>query len=100
MRGRRAAPNCPKRYPRKVFVGRGLYLMHYPSGSCSWRFKFYIAKKEAHMSLGVYPLVSAEMAKARHLIARRFLAEDIDPRHRREAIRRIRLDAVPDREAA
>ena len=52
------------------------------------------------MSLGVYPFVSAEMSRERHVIARRFLAEDIEPRHRRAAIRRMRLDAVPDREAA
>lgn len=98
--GLRALPCGPKRYPRKVFVGHGLYLMHCPNGSRYWRLKFYFGGKETHLSLGVFPFVSAEMAKARHLIARRLLAAGIDPRLRKETIRRIRLDSVPELEAA
>ncbi|MDR5776842.1 Arm DNA-binding domain-containing protein, partial [Caballeronia sp. LZ002] len=40
---------------RKLFDGRGLYLLLTPSGSKCWRMKYRFAGREKLMSLGMYP---------------------------------------------
>jgi transposase-like protein len=78
----------PRRYPRKVFVGGGLYVHLMPNGGKYWRYKYRYGRKEKTLSLGTYPDVPAESAKARHRLARRLLAAGIDPGLRKEQVRR------------
>jgi hypothetical protein len=79
----------PRRYPRKVFSGGGLYMCLTPSGGKYWRYKYRHGGKEKALSLGSYPEVPPECAKARHLLARKLLAAGLDPADRREQIRSI-----------
>jgi transposase-like protein len=78
----------PRRYPRKVFSGGGLYMYLTPSGGRYWRYKYRYGGKEKTLSLGAYPDVPLECARARHLLARQLLAADVDPSLRREQLRR------------
>jgi transposase-like protein len=79
--------DAPRRYPRKVFSGGGLYMYLTPSGWKFWRYKFRYGGKEKTLSLGAYPDVSPECARARHLLARQMLAAGVDPAGRREQVR-------------
>jgi hypothetical protein len=56
----------PVRYARKVWDGRGLYLLVTPKGGRCWRYAYRVAKKYKKLSLGVYPDVSLELARSRH----------------------------------
>ena len=71
--------DSPRRFPRKVSVGRGLYLKHLPNGSRYWRYKYHFGGKERVLALGVCPDVTAEMARTMHIAARRLLAVGLDP---------------------
>jgi hypothetical protein len=77
----------PRRYPQKVFSGGGLYMYLTPSGGKYWRYKYHYGGREKTLSLGPYPDVPAESARARHLLARQLLAAGVDPALRREQLR-------------
>ena len=77
----------PRRYPRKVFSGGGLYMYLTPCGGKYWRYKYRYGGKEKALSLGSYPEVPPECAKARHLLARQLLAAGLDPADRKEQIK-------------
>jgi transposase-like protein len=79
--------DTPRRYPRKVFSGGGLYMYLTPSGGKYWRYKYRYGGKEKTLSLGAYPEVPSESARARHLLARQLLAAGVDPGLRREQVR-------------
>lgn len=79
--------DAPRRYPRKVFSGGGLYLYHTPGGGKYWRYKYRYGGKEKTLSLGAYPDVPSESARARHRLARQLLAAGVDPSLRREQLR-------------
>lgn len=64
---------------RKISDGRGLYLLLKSSGGKWWRFKYRFGGKEKLMSLGVYPDVSLARARDLREVARRHVAEGIDP---------------------
>ncbi|MDB6104278.1 MAG: family transposase, partial [Gammaproteobacteria bacterium] len=83
----RVRSDMPRRYPRKVFSGGGLYMYRTPSGGKYWRYKYRYGGKEKTLSLGAYPEVSSESARARHLLARQLLAAGVDPALRRERVR-------------
>jgi transposase-like protein len=76
------------RYPRKIFYGGGLYLLVRPQGGRYWHQYRYGSKRKT-LSLGTYPDVPVDRAKARHRAARRLLAAGIDPSLRRRE-RRLR----------
>jgi len=69
----------PWRYARKVFDGRGLYLLVMPNGSRYWRYNYRFAGKSKTLALGVFPDVSRCKARARHQVARTLLADGVDP---------------------
>ena len=85
----------PRRYPRKVFSGGGLYMYLTPCGGKYWRYKYRYGGKEKALSLGSYPEVPPECAKARHLLARQLLAAGLDPAVRKEQIRSCRTMNPP-----
>jgi integrase len=79
---RNAKPD-PK--PRKLFDGRGLFLLVVPSGGKWWRFNYRYGAKAKTLSLGVYPDVGLKEARERRDAARRLLAGGVDPSADRKA---------------
>jgi transposase-like protein len=69
----------PLRCGRKIFDGRGLYLLVTPSGGRYWRWNFRFGGKLKTLALGIHPDISLEKARARHQVARTLLADGIDP---------------------
>lgn len=69
----------------KVFDERGLYLEVAPNGGKWWRFKYRFAGKEKRLSLGVYPDIGLKDARDRRDVARKLLAEGVDPGENRKA---------------
>jgi integrase len=69
----------PSDKPRKLADDRGLYLYVTPHGTKSWRFDFRFGGKRFTMTFGVYPEVTLDDARKRHLAARSKLAEGINP---------------------
>lgn len=65
--------------PIKLFDGGGLFLLVSPAGHKWWRFKYRFAGKEKQLSLGVYPKVSIDEARNKHVVYRAMLADGIDP---------------------
>lgn len=81
----------PKSKPYKMYDGHGLYLEVMPNGSRYWRFKYRFAGKEKRLALGVYPEVSLQQAREKHIQARRLLEEFIDPAAARKEARAAAL---------
>jgi len=86
----------PRRYARKIFDGRGLYLLVMPSGSRYWRYNYRFDGKLKTLALGIHPDVSLENARARHQAARSLLAKGIDPSARKRALGIYALATPPD----
>lgn len=59
--------------------GRGLYLLIHPNGGKYWRYSYRFEGKCKTLALGVYPVVSPEVARAGRDEARRMLVAGIDP---------------------
>ena len=76
----------PRRYARKIFDGRGLYQLVMPSGGRYWRYNYRFAGRARTLAYGVFPDVSLQKARARHLEAKRLLADGIDPSTRKQDI--------------
>jgi transposase-like protein len=76
----------PKRFARKIFAGRGLYQLVLPSGGRYWRYNYRYGGRARTLAYGVFPDVSLEKARARHLEAKRLLADGIDPSTRKQEI--------------
>jgi integrase len=73
---------------RKLYDGKGLYILVTPTGGKLWRLKYYFPQrtsdnKEKLLALGSYPEVSLEHARQRRDTARRDVANGIDPNLRR-----------------
>ncbi|MGH8199237.1 MAG: Arm DNA-binding domain-containing protein [Steroidobacteraceae bacterium] len=83
------------RYPRKVSFGRSLYLLVMPTGGRYWRYRYRFRGREKLLSLGCYPEVPMESARARHHAARQLLARGVDPADQRKALRQISADTEP-----
>lgn len=77
------------RYARKVFDGRGLYLLVAPNGGRYWRYDYRLQGKGRTLALGVYPDVSLEKARARHQEARCLVADGVDPSARKQELARV-----------
>jgi DDE domain/Arm DNA-binding domain len=69
----------PVRYARKVTVGGGLYLFVSQKAGRTWHYKFHFAGKCRKLTLGTYPEISLECARARHQYARNLLTRGINP---------------------
>lgn len=73
------------RSARKLFDGRGLYMLVAPNGGRYWRYNYRFEGKYNTLALGTYPDVSLAKARVRHQLARQLLADGIDP----SAVKRI-----------
>jgi len=83
------------RSARKIFDGRGLYLLVMPNGSRYWRYNYRFDGKLKTLALGVHPDVPLEKARARHQVARTMLAEGIDPSARKRMLGVAAFYAAP-----
>jgi len=77
----------PKEKPYKLPKELGLYLLVNPNGSKLWRLAYSFNRKEKSISLGAYPGVPLSLARQRRDIARKQIAEGIDPSAQRQAER-------------
>ena len=84
----------PGNKPIRLFDERGLYLEISPTGGKWWRLKFRFEGKEKRLSLGVYPDVPLKDARDRRDIARKLLADGIDPSENRKAQKLARADSA------
>jgi Arm domain-containing DNA-binding protein len=67
--------------PYKLFDERGLYLFVTRKGAKSWRLKYYVkGVEQSALTFGIYPSVSAKLARARRDRALELLEEGKDPR--------------------
>lgn len=69
----------PQDKPYTLNDGQGLSLLINPEGSKGWRFRFRFAGKARLMSFGSYDLVSLAEAREKREIARKQVANGIDP---------------------
>lgn len=75
----------PSEKPRRLFDGKGLYLLINPDGAKYWRLKYILEGKERRMSLGLYPETSWPTSAISQSKERRKLKDDIDPVTARKA---------------
>jgi transposase-like protein len=88
IRGERARLGIV-RYPRRVSFGHSLYLLVTPQGGRLWHYRYRFQGREKLLSLGCYPDVPMESARARQHAARQLLDLGVDPAERRNDIRQI-----------
>lgn len=69
----------PKKSPKKLSDGDGLYLWIMPNGKKYWRFLYRYHGKQKSLSFGPYPLISLKEARAKKAEARKMLMEFKDP---------------------
>ena len=79
----------PAAKPLRLFAGGGLYLEVAPAGGKWWRLKYRFGGKEKRISFGVYPEVSLKDAREKRDVARKLLAQGIDPGAERKATKAI-----------
>lgn len=75
----------PQDKPYKLNDGQGLSLLINPDGSKGWRFRFRFAGKARLMSFGSYDLLSLAEAREKREVARKQVANGIDPVEERKA---------------
>jgi integrase len=75
----------PRAKSYKLSDSGGMYLEVAPSGGKWWRYKYRYEGKENRISLGVYPDISLANARESHGIARKLLAQGINPSEDRKA---------------
>ena len=71
--------------PKRISDGAGLYLEARPTGAGWWRVRYRSGGKEGMLSLGTYPDISLNTARARRDESRQSLAAGIDPSDARKA---------------
>jgi len=86
----------PKSRPYKLSDGEGLFLLVMPNGSKYWRLKYFVAKKEKLLALGVYPEVTLSDARDRRAQARKVLAAGLDPGVEKKAAKELAVRKAND----
>lgn len=76
----------------KLTDGGGMYLLVTKTGKY-WRYDYRYSKKRKTLALGVYPEISLKEARAKHLEARKQLAEGIDPGYFRKLNKEQKIQA-------
>jgi hypothetical protein len=82
------------RYCRRVSFGQSLYLQVSPNGRRYWHYRYRFGGRQKQLSLGRYPHVPLESARARRHAARHFLEAGVDPGSQKQALRRINADDI------
>ena len=84
----------PKDKAYKKGDQKGMFLLIQPNGNKYFRLKYYFAGKEKLLALGVYPETSLKQAREKRDIARKQIADGIDPSEHRKATKAARVQAV------
>lgn len=71
---------------KKVFYGKGLFLITLKTGTQAWRFRYRYQGREKLISLGTHPPVTLEMAIEQRTKYRDLLAHGVDPSDSRKYI--------------
>ncbi|MDD4997419.1 MAG: integrase arm-type DNA-binding domain-containing protein [Syntrophales bacterium] len=79
----------PLKKPRTLFDGDGLYLLITPTGGRLWRFKYRINGKGKLLAIGAYPAISLADARERRAMAKKQLANGIDPAAVKQARKQV-----------
>lgn len=83
----------PDEKPYKLADTGNMFLLVHPNGSRYWRLRYRFQGKEKTLALGVYPKISLSEAREKRDVARKLIAESIDPcEHKRVK------KSVPDNE--
>lgn len=82
----------PASKPLKMTDGGGLYLILNPSGSRWWRLDYRFEGKRKTLSMGVYPDIGLKDARERRDVARKLLANGVDPAQNRKAEKAAGVD--------
>jgi integrase len=80
-----AKPNTDKAY--KLPDEKGMYLLVQANGSKYFRLDYRFAGKRKTLALGVYPDVSLKQAREKREVARKQIANGVDPAENRRAIK-------------
>lgn len=75
----KARQTKPKDKPYKLADQGGLYLYVSPHGAKSWRYDYRLHGQRETLTLGLYPAVTLAQARARHLEARKRVAQGESP---------------------
>lgn len=88
----------PRDKPYKLTEGGGLYLLVTPAGGKLWRLKYRAGGKEKLLSLGKYPDVPLARAGELAAIARRKIADGLDPAAEKAdaRARRAKIECPPE----
>lgn len=84
----------PLKKPRTLFDGDGLYLLITPTGGRLWRFKYRINGKGKLLAIGAYPAISLADARERRAMAKKQLANGIDPAAVKQARKRANTEEI------
>jgi len=84
----------PKAKPYKLTDGFGLHLLVEMSGKRNWRFRYRFAGKENTLSFGAYPEVSLSDAREKREVARKQLANGINPGQAKKAQKAAKVAEV------
>jgi integrase len=93
---RQAEVAKPEPKPYKLKVGSGLFLEITPTGSKRWRFRYYYLGKEQMISMGLFPDVGLHDAKEARDLARRMLAQGLNPSQKRAEAKRDAMKSQQD----
>lgn len=69
----------PKDKPFKISDEKGMFLLVHPNGSKYFRLKYRFGGKEKTLALGVYPDTSLKQAREKRDVAKKQIADGIDP---------------------
>lgn len=84
---------APPAKKTKYAGGGGLSLVHMPSGTLLWQFRYRVAGAEQNLSLGIYPVVGLGAAITARDEARELIAEGRDPVAVKKAEATAKLEA-------
>lgn len=77
----------PEAKAYKLTDGDGMVLLVHPNGSKYWRLRYRFGGKEKMLAQGKYPEVLMAYTKARRDEARKLLANGVDPRENKKAVK-------------
>lgn len=69
----------PQDKPYKLADSGNMFLLVHPNGSRYWRLRYRLLGKEKTLALGVYPDISLSEARDKRDVARKLIADGIDP---------------------
>jgi len=78
--------------PYKLTDEKGMFLLINPNGGKYFRFDYRFDGKRKTLAIGVYPDTSLKQARERRDIARKQIAEGIDPNENKKAVKQSRAE--------